>query len=654
MSNMENKYLKILAKQYPTIREAATEIINLQAILSLPKGTEHFITDIHGEHEQFNHVLKNGSGAVRRKIEDVFGDTLKPEEKRTLATLIYYPKEKLELISETEEDMDEWYAKTLKRLVQVVKKVTSKYTRSKVRKAIPKDFVYVIEELITEKAEVSDKDLYYHEIIQTIVRIGESQAVIEAMCQLIQRLIVDHLHVLGDIFDRGSGPHHIIDTLQNYHSVDIQWGNHDLLWMGAASGNEACIANVIRISAKYGNLDVLEEGYGINLMPLASFALKEYGEVNRDRFSVKPNDHYDMKENDVESKMHKAITILQFKLEAKLIKENPTFKMEDRLLLHKMDLEKGTVEIEGETYTLLDTEFPTIDCKDPYRLTEEEEQVVERLRQAFLHSDKLQRHVAFLYEKGNLYKVYNNNLLYHGCVPINEDGTFTQVDVYGEKYAGKKLYDKLEEYVRLAYFAKEGTKEKDAGRNLLWYLWSGPVSPAFGRSKMSTFERYLVKEKETHKEHKNAYYHRIDDDDTIEMIMEEFGLNKRNSHIINGHVPVELKKGENPVKCNGKLLIIDGGFSKAYQSITGIAGYTLVSNSQRMRLVSHEKFESKRKAIIDETDIISDALDVEIFIRRRCVGDTDIGKELKENIADLEELLSAYKNGTMLQKGRRV
>jgi len=651
---MENKYLKILAKQYPTIREAATEIINLQAILSLPKGTEHFITDIHGEHEQFNHVLKNGSGAVRRKIEDVFGDTLKPEEKRTLATLIYYPKEKLELISETEEDMDEWYAKTLKRLVQVVKKVTSKYTRSKVRKAIPKDFVYVIEELITEKAEVSDKDLYYHEIIQTIVRIGESQAVIEAMCQLIQRLIVDHLHVLGDIFDRGSGPHHIIDTLQNYHSVDIQWGNHDLLWMGAASGNEACIANVIRISAKYGNLDVLEEGYGINLMPLASFALKEYGEVNRDRFSVKPNDHYDMKENDVESKMHKAITILQFKLEAKLIKENPTFKMEDRLLLHKMDLEKGTVEIEGETYTLLDTEFPTIDCKDPYRLTEEEEQVVERLRQAFLHSDKLQRHVAFLYEKGNLYKVYNNNLLYHGCVPINEDGTFTQVDVYGEKYAGKKLYDKLEEYVRLAYFAKEGTKEKDAGRNLLWYLWSGPVSPAFGRSKMSTFERYLVKEKETHKEHKNAYYHRIDDDDTIEMIMEEFGLNKRNSHIINGHVPVELKKGENPVKCNGKLLIIDGGFSKAYQSITGIAGYTLVSNSQRMRLVSHEKFESKRKAIIDETDIISDALDVEIFIRRRCVGDTDIGKELKENIADLEELLSAYKNGTMLQKGRRV
>ena len=651
---MEKKYLKILAKQYPTIREAATEIINLQAILSLPKGTEHFLTDIHGEHEQFNHVLRNGSGAVRRKIEEVFTDTLKPEEKRTLATLIYYPKEKLELISESEEHMDEWYAKTLNRLVQVVKKVTSKYTRSKVRKAIPKDFVYVIEELITEKAEVADKDLYYHEIIQTIVRIGEAQAVIEAICHLIQRLVVDHLHILGDIYDRGSGPHHIIDTLEHYHSVDIQWGNHDLLWMGAASGNEACIANVIRICAKYGNLDVLEEGYGINLMPLASFALKEYGQVNRECFSVKPNDRYDMKGDDVESKMHKAITILQFKLEAKVIKENPTFQMEDRLLFHKMDLEKGTVEIDGGIYTLLDTEFPTIDRKDPYRLTEEEEQVIERLKQAFLRSDKLQRHMAFLYEKGNLYKVYNNNLLYHGCVPINEDGTFTQVDVYGEKFAGKALYDKLEEYVRLAYFAKEGTKEKEQGRNLLWYLWSGPVSPAFGRSKMATFERYLVKEKGTHKEIKNAYYHLIDDDDTIEMIMEEFGLNKRNSHIINGHVPVELKKGENPVKCNGKLLIIDGGFSKAYQSITGIAGYTLVSNSQGMRLVAHEKFESERKAIIDETDIISDTLDVEIFIRRRCVGDTDIGKELKENITELEELLAAYKNGIILQQGRRI
>lgn len=654
MQDFEYKiYLKSLSRQFPTIADAATEIINLQAILSLPKGTEHFLTDIHGECEQFNHVLKNGSGSVKRKIDEEFGNTLSARDKRSLATLIYYPEEKLELMIQQEEDqelLEDWFKITIHRLVQMTKRVSSKYTRSKVRKALPKDFSYVIEELITEKEEIQDKELYYNEIIHTIIRIGRAPECIIALSNLIQRLVVDHLHIVGDIYDRGKGPHIIMDTLSQYHSVDIQWGNHDIVWMGAASGQLACIATVIRVSARYGNLDILEEGYGINLIPLATFALKTYESTDCSAFSIKYDEEYDVKDLQLDMMMHKAIAIIQFKLEGQLILNHPEFEMDDRLLLDKINYETKTVRIGDREYAMNDVDFPTVDPKDPYRLSPEEEQVVDRLRHAFVHCEKLQRHVRFLFSKGSLYRVYNSNLLYHGCVPVDEQGDFKQVNVYGKKYSGKALYDVLDTYARKGFYS-QNREERRKGRDIIWYIWAGPNSPVFGKDKMATFERYFVAEKETHAEVKNAYYSMLDDEEMLNRILREFGLDESHSHIINGHVPVELKKGETPIKCGGKLLIIDGGFSRAYQGKTGIAGYTLVANSHGMNLVAHKPFESAEAAVRDETDIVSDTIIVETAGHRILVSDTDVGDELKESISHLESLLDAYRDGTLIEKG---
>ncbi|MBO5451903.1 MAG: fructose-1,6-bisphosphatase [Lachnospiraceae bacterium] len=650
MDELELKYIKSLAKQYPTIAAASTEIVNLSSIMNLPKGTEHFLTDIHGEYEQFNHVLKNGSGSVRRKIDEEFGNTLSNKDKKSLATLIYYPNEKLDIVMKEEENLEDWYKITLYRLVQITKRVSSKYTRSKVRKALPKDFAYVIEELITEKAEVQDKEAYYNEIVHTIIRIGRAPEFIVALCELVQRLVIDHLHIVGDIYDRGPGPHIIMRTLRYYHSVDVQWGNHDVVWMGAASGQLACIATVIRMAARYGNLDSLEEGYGINLIPLATFAMEKYKDVNCDVFNIKYNTNYNTKDLTLDMKMHKAISIIQFKLEGQIIKRRPEFEMEDRLLLDKIDYEKKTVRIDGVDYPMKDTDFPTVDPNDPYRLSPEEEEVMERLRQAFRRCDKLQKDIRFLFSKGSMYKIYNSNLLFHGCVPMDEEGNFLKVNLFGKEYAGKALYDALDNYARKGFYGTRDSDEKRKGQDIIWYIWAGPKSPVFGKEKMATFERYFLDDKETHKEKKNAYYRLYDREDILNKILVEFGLSTEKSHIINGHVPVEQKNGESPVKCGGKLLVIDGGFSKAYQSKTGIAGYTLVANSYGMRLVSHEPFESAEAAIKNESDIFSDSIIVETTPVRQRVADTDIGNELRVQIHQLEELLGAYREGIIVEK----
>lgn len=541
MDELELKYLKSLAKQYPTIAAASTEIINLQAILNLPKGTEHFMTDVHGEYEQFNHILKNGSGSVRRTIDEEFGNTLSIKDKKSLATLIYYPREKLEqvLCEEDESSIEDWYKITLHRLVQITKRVSSKYTRSKVRKALPADFSYIIEELITEKAEIQDKEAYYNEIIHTIIRINRAQEFIIALSDLIQRLVIDHLHIVGDIYDRGPGPHIIMDTLCRYHSVDVQWGNHDIAWMGAASGHLACIANVIRMAARYGNLDTLEEGYGINLIPLATFALDVYRDTDCSAFAIKYNTDYDTKDLSLDMKIHKAIAIIQFKLEGQLIMRRPEFGMEDRLLLDKIDYENRALVLDGVSYPMKDVEFPTVNRERPYELTPEEEQVMERLRLAFVKCEKLQKHVRFLFSKGGLYKIHNSNLLYHGCVPMDAEGNFNKVNVYGEEYSGKALYDVLEHYARRGYYADHDLKEKLKGQDIIWYLWTGPNSPVFGKDKMATFERYFLDDKEMQKETKNSYYQLLDNEEVIGRIFQEFGLDEERSHIVNGHVPVE-------------------------------------------------------------------------------------------------------------------
>lgn len=648
MNDLELKVLKSLAHQYPSIAAASTEIINLQSILNLPKGTEHFLTDIHGEFEQFNHVLKNGSGSVRRKIDEEFGNSISNRDKKSLATLIYYPSEKLEIVRKEEDNIEDWYKISLHRLVKIIKRVSSKYTRSKVRKALPGDFAYVIEELITEKEEIQDKEAYYNEIIHTIIRIGRAPQFIIALSHLIQRLVIDHLHIVGDIFDRGPGPHVILDTLCDYHSVDIQWGNHDMVWMGAASGHLACIANVIRMAARYGNLATLEDGYGLNLLPLATFALEVYENTDCSVFAIKFNTDYNTKDLSLDTKMHKAIAVIQFKLEGQLIMRHPEFNMSDRMLLHRIDYDRKTVMVDGREYAMLDTDFPTVDPDHPYNLTEEEAKVMVRLQQAFLKCEKLQRHVRFLYSKGGMYKIYNGNLLYHGCVPMNEDGSFISVSLYGRKYSGKALYDILEYYARRGYYAKEGA-ERSTGQDIIWYIWAGPGSPVFGKDKMATFERYFIEDSAPHTERKNSYYRLLENEEVVNHILAEFGLNNNEAHIVNGHVPVEQIHGESPIKCGGKLLIIDGGFSKAYQKKTGIAGYTLVSNSRGMRLVAHEPFESMLSAVINESDIFSDSIVVENFTRRHLVADTDTGKEIQENILDLEELLEAYRDGTIME-----
>ncbi len=649
MKELETRYLERLSELYPTIAKASTEIINLQAILNLPKGTEHFLTDIHGEYEAFSHVLKNGSGSVRRKIDEVFGNTLSSRDKQVLATLIYYPTEKMDWVKKTEDNMEDWYKITLYRLIEMCKSVSSKYTRSKVRKALPEEFAYVIEELITVHGDVTDKESYYNEIVNTIIRIRRAEEFIVALSRLIQRLTVDHLHIVGDIYDRGPGPHIIMDKLMKYHSIDIQWGNHDVLWMGAAAGQRGCIANVLRICARYGNLDILEDGYGINLLPLATFALATYRDDPCEQFMLKGDNDHGVIEKQLEVRMHKAISIIQFKVEGQIIKKNPGFKMEDRNLLHRIDYEAGTIEINGQKLELLDKNFPTIDPKRPYALTKEEEDVMERLTRAFLNCRKLQEHMRFLLNKGALYKVYNGNLLYHGCMPLKEDGSLKPVKIYGHTYKGKALYEVLESYVRKGFHALDD-KEKERGKDMMWYIWLHENSPLFGKDKMATFERYFLAEKETHREKKNSYYNLLEEDEVANNILKEFGLEGEDAHIINGHVPVKTRKGEKPIKCNGKVLVIDGGFSKAYQKETGIAGYTLIYNSYGLILAAHEPFESTEAAIENGSDIHSESTLIKRMTERILVGDTDTGKELKEQIKDLEMLLEAYRSGRIAER----
>ena len=645
-------YMEQLSEMYPTINKAATEIINLQAIVNLPKGTEHFLSDIHGEYEAFSHVLKNGSGAVRKKIEDVFGKALSESDKAGLATLIYYPKKKMEIVKQTEDNMSLWYKTTLYRLIEVCKTVSSKYTRSKVRKALPEDYSYVIEELITEKPEVLNKEAYYEAIVNTVVELGQAEQFIVVLCELIQQLVVDHLHVLGDIYDRGAGSHLIMDRLCKYHSRDIQWGNHDIIWMGAAAGNLACVATVIRNSIRYGNLDLLEEGYGINMLPLATFAMKAYADDPCEKFVFKGTQSItNFEENEMTRKMHKAIAMIRFKLEGQLIKKYPEYGMEERLVLEKIDYENGTVELEGKTFKMLDTNFPTIDPADPYKLTDEEYEVITRLRSSFLHCEKLQTHVQLLLKKGGMYKVYNGNLLFHGCIPMMEDGSFAKVNIYGTEYSGKALFDVLELYVRKAFFSTH-EDEREKGADIMWYIWTAPYSPLYGRKKMATFERYFLAEEDMKVEVKNCYYELINKPEIADKILSEFGLSGDRAHIINGHVPVHRMKGESPVKCNGKVIVIDGGFSKAYRSRTGIAGYTLIYNSYGLTLTAHEPFESPETAVRDERDIVSKREAVEFMDKRILVGDTDDGEKIRRKIDDLKMLISAYRSGELIEKDK--
>lgn len=640
-------YLRLLSKQYQSIAEAATEIINLEAILNLPKGTEHFLSDIHGEYEPFIHVLKNGSGAVKRKIEDIFGNTLMDSEKKSLATLVYYPEQKLEIVLKEEKNIGDWYKITLYRLIELCRYASSKYTRSKVRKALPKDFTYVIEELLHEQVDGIDKQKYYDKIITTIIDIDRANEFIIALAKLIQRLVIDRLHILGDIYDRGPRPDIILDTLINYHSVDIQWGNHDILWMGSASGSRVCIANVLRISARYSNLDIIEDIYGINILPLATFALKYYKDDPCKNFIPKLNDKssYNNFEIDLIAKMHKAITIIQFKLENEVIERNPEFKMKHRLLLNNIDYDRGVIKLNNNIYELNDKKFPTIDKENPFKLTRDEEILIEKLESSFINSEKLQRHISFLFEKGSIYLKYNDSLLLHGCIPLNKDKTFKSMTIQGKEYSGKILLEKFESLAREGYFSKRDTKEREYGMDIMWYLWTGPNSSLFGKEQMTTFERYFIDDKTTHKEYKNPYYKWRDDEEICNTILEEFGINYNEGRIINGHVPVKNKSGESPIKANGKLIVIDGGFAKAYRSHTGIAGYTLIYNSYGFQLVAHEPFDSIEDAIVNEKDILSTITVVEKNLERRRVKDTDIGLELNRQIRDLKMLLTAYRKG---------
>ena len=628
-------------------------IINLEAILNLPKGTEHFLTDIHGEYEAFQHVLKNASGAVKRKVNEIFGHTLREIEKKELCTLIYYPEEKLQLIKATETDIDDWYLITLNQLVKVCQNVSSKYTRSKVRKSLPAEFSYIIQELLHESTIEPNKHAYINAIISTIISTRRADDFIIAMCNLIQRLTIDSLHIVGDIYDRGPGAHIIMDTLCDYHNFDIQWGNHDILWMGAASGNEACMANVIRLSMRYGNLGTLEDGYGINLLPLATFAMDTYADDPCTIFAPKTNfadSTYNEKTLRLITQMHKAITIIQFKLEANIINRRPEFGMGGRKLLEKIDFERGVFVYEGKEYPLRDTNFPTVDPADPYRLTDEEQELIEKIHYSFMNSEKLKKHMRCLFTYGGMYLVCNSNLLYHASVPLNEDGSFKHVNICGKEYWGKNLLDKIDQLIRTAYFDEDDEEEKRFAMDYIWYLWCGPDAPSFDKDKMATFERYFIADKSLHKETKGYYYALRNKEEICDRILEEFGVTGQHTHIINGHVPVKTIKGEQPMKAGGKLLVIDGGFSKAYQPETGIAGYTLVYHSHGLQLVQHDPFQSTQKAIEEGQDIKSTTFVIEFNSQRMMVKDTDKGKELVTQILDLKKLLVAYRIGLIKEK----
>ncbi len=639
-------YLKLLSSKYPSIRATSTAIVKLNAELNLPKGTEHFISDVHGEYEPFQHVLKNGSGSIKRKIEETFPD-LPPAEKRALATLIYYPQEKLPLILQNVTDEVVWYRSTLLRLLKLCRVTASKYTRSRVHQFLPDHFTDLIDELLHQQEDIENKRNYYQSIIETVIATDSAGAFIIALAELIQRLAIARLHVLGDVYDRGPGAHLIMDTLMDYHNVDILWGNHDILWMAGAAGSEACIANVLRLSLRYANMETLENGYAISLLPLASFAVDTYGNDPCEQFMPRlaGDPEFTDQELRLMAQMHKAITIIQLKLEGQIIKRRPHYQMEDRLLLDKINVEQGAIPLNDTVYPLLDTHFPTVDPKQPYQLTDWEKSLVEKLKLSFITSKRLQQHVRFLYSKGSMYLVYNGNLLYHGCIAMNEDGSF-QPFIGGDKtYAAKEFMDRVERLARQGYFATDDPAQKQYGLDAMWYLWSGPQSPLFGKDKMATFERYFIADKSTHTEKRNAYYELRDREDIARKILEEFGLDPDTGHIINGHVPVKVKKGESPVKAGGKLLVIDGGFSKAYQKQTGIAGYTLVYNSYGLLLAAHHPFESTQTAIEAEMDIDSDTEILETKRARLRVKDTDEGREIQEQIADLHLLLKAYRSG---------
>lgn len=653
------KYLKLLSNQYKNISEVTEEIINLQAICNLPKGTELFLSDIHGEYEAFLHLLNNGSGIIKRKIIDRYKNVLPEETMKELATLIYYSEEKIELVKKEirekggdfKSQLDEWYRISLYRLIEISREVSSKYTRSKVRKALPKGFDYIIDELLHLQGEGKDKELYYKQIIESIIDLNRADSFIVALSNLIKRMAIDHLHIVGDIYNRGPGAVIIMDKLMEFHSLDIQWGNHDVLWMGAASGNEACICNVVRICSRYDNMATLEEGYGINTRPLSLFALDTYKNDECINFIPRNQEEslYSKSDKIVMAKIQKAISIIQFKLEGQIIMSHPEYKMENRLLLDKINFKNYTINIEGKEYKLNDKNFPTINQNSPYELTEAEKEVVKRLKESFIHSEKLQQHTSFLFSKGNLYKKYNENILFHGCIPIDDNGELEEIEVFGEKLKGKKLMDRIEKIMNVAYFGRESSKNQNE-IDYMWYLWCGEKSPLFGRKKMATFERYFIDDKETHSEGKNAYYKFLDDEEVCNKILEDFGASLEDGHIINGHVPVKVKDGESPVHCNGKTLLIDGGMSKAYQKSTGIAGYSLSYNSNGLILSENEPFTCKEKAVREGSDIKSQIILEENVKSRKYVGDTDIGKKLKEEIEDLKLLLNEYLIGNIKEK----
>ena len=642
-------YLQLLAQSFPTIAEASTEIINLQAILNLPKGTEHFLADIHGEHEAFQHVLKNASGNIKRKVNELYGNTLRETEIRELCSLIYYPEQKLELVKAKEEDINDWYHITIHQLVAICRDVSSKYTRSKVRKSLPEDFSYIIQELLHESTEDANKTAYVNVIIDTIISTGRADDFIIAISTVIQRLAIDQLHILGDIYDRGPGAHIIMDTLSHYHNWDITWGNHDILWMGACAGNDACICNVIRLSLRYANLTTLEDGYGINLVPLATFAMETYGDDPCEEFQPSLSggaESIDDKTKRLTALMHKAISVIQFKLEAQIFNRHPEWNMQGRNLFDLIDYEKGTIHLDGKDYQLISNHFPTINPADPNLLTDEEKVLMQKLHHSFMVSEKLRKHIRNILRHGCMYAIYNGNLLFHAAVPLNEDGTLREVEIYpGRRYSGKDLFHYTGMLIRSAFQNDTEAAERQYAIDYFLYLWCGPESPLFDKSKMATFERYFINERETWHEEKGNYFRLRDNQAIAEKILDAFGIDDPNRHIINGHVPVHVASGENPIKAGGRLMVIDGGFSQAYHKETGIAGYTLVYHSRGFELVQHEPFTSTRDAILRGTDIKSTTQIVEMANHRMLVADTDRGDELRQQIADLQELLYAYRHG---------
>ena len=640
------KYLELLSTKFPTIAKAATEIINLQAILNLPKGTEHFLADIHGEDEAFKHVLRNASGVIKTKVIENF-DNLNELQVRELCTLIYYPEEKLKLNNRAGLLTPKWYKTTLESLIKLTRISSSKYTRSKTRKSLPVDFRYIIEEMLHESVDQNpSRDDYYNAIVDTMIHIGVVNEFISVICRVIQHLTIDKLHIVGDIYDRGPGAHKIIETLMTYENYDIQWGNHDILWMGAACGNISCIANVVRICTRYANLETLEDGYGINLLPLARFAMEYYKTDDCECFKPRCEEGvYSEKDTRLIAQMHKAIAIIQFKIERRLILKNHKEMMSSRNLLHKIDFDNGTIDIDGKTYDMLDMNFPTIDTTNPYALTPEEDRIITKLQESFLNSEKLQSHITELYEKGSLYLRFNSNLLYHASIPFTKDGEMKTVKIQNEWFRGRRLFDRIDSLARTAFYEKDNSEDTIFARDYMWYLWCGEDSPLFNKDKMSTFERYFIADKSVHKETKGEYYKFIDDENMCEMILKHFGIMDTSlSHIINGHVPVKTMKGEKPIKANGKLLVIDGGFSRAYHNETGIAGYTLVYNSFGMQLIQHDPFDSTDDAITKGSDIKSSKFLVEEASYRVKVADTDIGKQIKMQVNDLEELVFAYRH----------